>query len=79
MKSKATRITSEGSARIKETAAMPGGQAPRASDDQVRAWIAEAAYYRAEKRGFSPGLEDEDWVAAEAEVLARTRGGRNIV
>ena len=35
--------------------------------------IREAAYYRAEKRGFSPGLEAEDWRVAEAEVLARVR------
>jgi len=35
--------------------------------------IREAAYYRAEKRGFCPGLEAEDWRAAEAEVLARVR------
>ena len=32
------------------------------------ALIAEAAYFRAEKRGFAPGHEDEDWLAAEQEV-----------
>jgi hypothetical protein len=30
--------------------------------------IAESAYLRAERRGFAPGKEDEDWLAAEAEV-----------
>ena len=30
--------------------------------------IAEAAYYRAEARGFIAGHEVEDWLAAEAEV-----------
>jgi hypothetical protein len=35
------------------------------------ALIAEAAYFRAEKRGFAPGHETEDWLAAEAEVDAR--------
>jgi Protein of unknown function (DUF2934) len=30
--------------------------------------IAEAAYYRAEKRGFAPGYALEDWLAAEALV-----------
>ena len=35
-----------------------------------RALIAEAAYLRAERRGFSPGHETEDWLAAEAEVDA---------
>ena len=33
--------------------------------------IAEAAYFRAEARGFAPGGEVEDWIAAEAEVDAR--------
>ena len=32
------------------------------------ALIAEAAYLRAERRGFTPGHEVEDWVAAEAEI-----------
>jgi hypothetical protein len=32
------------------------------------ALIATAAYYRAEKRGFLPGHEAEDWLAAEREV-----------
>ena len=31
--------------------------------------IAQAAYFRAEKRGFAPGCELQDWVEAEAEVL----------
>ncbi len=30
--------------------------------------IAEAAYHRAPRRGFVPGHELEDWLAAEAEV-----------
>jgi hypothetical protein len=34
----------------------------------MRQKIAELAYYRAEQRGFSPGYELEDWLAAEAEV-----------
>jgi hypothetical protein len=32
------------------------------------ALIAEAAYFRAEKRGFAGGHENEDWLAAEREV-----------
>lgn len=48
------------------------------SEDVRRAMIAEAAYLRAERRGFSPGGEAEDWLAAEAEVdallKARHRG-----
>jgi Protein of unknown function (DUF2934) len=34
------------------------------------ALIAEKAYLRAERRGFDPGHETEDWLAAEAEVDA---------
>jgi hypothetical protein len=30
--------------------------------------IAEIAYYKAESRGFEPGYEDEDWLAAELEL-----------
>ncbi|MGC2459834.1 MAG: DUF2934 domain-containing protein [Steroidobacteraceae bacterium] len=36
--------------------------------DRRRALIAELAYYRAERRGFEPGHETEDWLSAEAEV-----------
>jgi len=35
------------------------------------ALIAEAAFFRAEKRGFAPGNEVQDWLAAEAEVDAK--------
>jgi hypothetical protein len=41
------------------------------TDEEIRALIAEAAYYRAQKRGFKPGHEDEDWAEAEAEVMTR--------
>jgi hypothetical protein len=30
--------------------------------------IAREAYYRAERRGFAPGYDLDDWLAAEAEV-----------
>lgn len=39
-----------------------------------RAAIAEAAYYRAQARGFAPGHELEDWLAAEEEVDQRLLG-----
>jgi len=38
--------------------------------DLRRSMIAKAAYYRAERRGFVPGHEAEDWLAAESEVDA---------
>ena len=48
------------------------------SAEDRRAMIAEAAYLRAERRGFDPGHETEDWLAAEQEVdalLALGQGG----
>lgn len=33
-----------------------------------RRMVADAAYYRAEARGFTTGYELEDWQAAEAEI-----------
>ena len=41
------------------------------SSEETRRLIAEAAYYRAKERGFEPGHELEDWIEAEAEVMAR--------
>lgn len=39
-------------------------------DDDRRRRIADAAYYRAQRRGFTPGYEDEDWLEAEREIDA---------
>ena len=51
---------------------LPPAVAP--SEAQHKAMVAEAAYYLAEKRGFAPGKEIEDWLQAEAYVEALTRG-----
>lgn len=49
---------------------------PRLPDSRTRQeMIAEAAYFLAEQRAFSPGCELVDWLAAEAEVDARASGG----
>lgn len=55
-----------------------GAGAPKritVSEEARRAMIAQAAYLRAERRGFAPGNEEEDWLAAEAEVDALLRAG----
>jgi hypothetical protein len=39
--------------------------------------IARSAYYRAERRGFAPGYEVEDWLEAEREVLDK-EGGTSV-
>ena len=66
MKSKALKIGSE-TGRV-PSAAVSTATMAAPSEEQLRVRIAEAAYYRAEKRGFLPGMEMEDWVAAETEV-----------
>lgn len=43
------------------------------SEVERRRMIADAAYYRAERRGFSGGDPVADWLEAEAEVEARLR------
>lgn len=40
------------------------------SAEQRQGMIAEVAYYKAEKRGFSGGSPVDDWLAAESEVDA---------
>jgi hypothetical protein len=45
----------------------------KVSPGQRRQMIAEAAYFRAEERGFRGGDPAEDWYAAEREVDARLR------
>lgn len=37
--------------------------------------IAEAAYYKAQLRGFEPGHELEDWLVAESQIDAALAGG----
>jgi hypothetical protein len=40
--------------------------------------IAEAAYYIAERRGFEPGAELDDWLAAEAEIDRNLADGGTV-
>lgn len=61
-------------ANKKKTAPPPAG----VTDKERYLLIAEAAYYRAEQRGFAPGHDLQDWLDAETEVerlLAGTRPG----
>ena len=53
---------------------VPSRSGPALSAQEREKFVAQAAYYRAEKRGFAPGFELQDWVEAEAEVL-RLIGG----
>lgn len=45
----------------------------KVTEDQRQQMIADAAYFRAQRRGFGGGDPVADWLAAEAEVDARLR------
>lgn len=48
---------------------------PPTREASREAMIAEAAYFRSAHRGFEPGHEVDDWLAAEAEIdRALSRG-----
>jgi len=51
------------------------------TEDRRRQMIADAAYFRAKRRGFSGGDPVADWLEAEAEVDARLResGGKSLL
>ena len=71
-----------GAARIAEAAEIKPGKIPTesmaaisilqgVSSEERYQLIAEAAYFRAERRNFAPGCELEDWLSAEAEIEMR--------
>ena len=71
-----TKATSQTTGRGSMAAGKPkrGNSGIRPSADSAvdaqerQMLIARAAYFRAEKRGFAPGCELQDWIEAEAEV-----------
>lgn len=70
MKSKnATSTLHQGNARPEKPPRPPKAKASPGADPCPRERaIAEAAYFRAEQRGFAPGNEMGDWLEAEAEI-----------
>jgi hypothetical protein len=73
------RPSADTSAATEVTAAnLERREIPSFSESR-EARIAEAAYWRAERRGFTAGQELDDWLAAEKEVdgnLATQQTGR---
>lgn len=72
---KGTRVVREAKASPQKRAVAPKGVAATPAVIEIETlcfdrdrMVAEAAYYRAERRGFSPGAELEDWLEAEAEI-----------
>lgn len=58
------------SSKVAPSVILEGSDFPDA-EERLKA-IATAAYYKAEERGFVPGLELDDWLEAEAEFDERT-------
>ncbi|HTV80913.1 MAG TPA: DUF2934 domain-containing protein [Steroidobacteraceae bacterium] len=58
-----------------EQAVIAATPTPTVSADERRGMIAYSAYLRAERRGFSPEGQAEDWLAAEKEVDALLNSG----
>ncbi len=52
----------------KRAARAPARRKPEISAEQRRRRVELAAYFIAERHGFTPGREHEDWLAAEAEI-----------
>jgi hypothetical protein len=48
-----------------------------ADDGSREARISEAAFFKAAARGFAPGHEWDDWLAAEKEIDAQSSGERS--
>lgn len=67
-KAAAPRKSAVGTARSK--ARVSDSATILTTEDRLR-MVRTAAYFRAERRGFAPGHEAEDWLAAEAEVEAQ--------
>lgn len=65
-----TRKTRSAAPRNPGLSAAMEAQPLQASVPDRQLQIAELAYFRAEKRGFAPGLELQDWLEAESEVDA---------
>lgn len=72
-----SRLTETGSPELKKSVRQPAivkGEAratvvPINLDEEIR----RLAYLMSERRGFEPGHETDDWLAAEHEVLQRYR------
>jgi hypothetical protein len=76
VKKSARRAPAKAAAATNPTQAVIAAKAvPVVSADERRSLIARAAYLRGESRGFPPGGEAEDWLAAEKEVDALLSGG----
>ena len=62
------RSTPKKAAAKKAASTRPTGSPVMVSAEERWRMVATAAYHRAEQRGFAPGHEVEDWLAAEKDI-----------
>ena len=63
-----TRNTSSANVAKQALTTTAQGKSSNVTREQRQHMIAEAAYFRAQQRGFQYGDPQQDWLAAEAEV-----------
>ncbi len=61
------------------TPATPTPAPAYEADLNLKSMIAEAAYYKAEKRAFTPGNELRDWLEAKREIIRMVYGDKYII
>lgn len=69
-----TRSAGSGKAATRKRTAAPQTRRTELAAEERQQLIAQAAYFIAERRGFVPGNELDDWLQAEAEVDVRIKG-----
>ena len=62
--------------RVRKTPARKLSK-PAIDSIEWRQMVAAAAYFRAEARGFAGGSPEQDWLDAEAELMARLMPARS--
>ena len=76
-KGKSASVSKSGKITASQAQRSSQGVPSSAEPDQLRRMIEEAAYYRAEHRGFRGGDPLQDWLEAEAEIERMMRGKRH--
>ena len=71
--SQPTRTTASAKVSARKRSVESQTASAKIAPEQRRELIAQAAYFIAERRGFAPGSDLEDWLQAEAEIEARMK------
>jgi hypothetical protein len=77
LKNKEKKSDKKRDKKEKTTKSITDPAVPMITPHQRKEMIATAAYYIAERHGFTPGSAQADWQAAEQEIEARLQGERD--